>query len=777
MPRSRLPSISCLALLLLTLLPLAAAMAARGVDLVQAQAFFPEADRVGAVEGEPPAAAVYRGGELLGYVFHSIDVAPIPAYSGKPVDVLMGVDTAGIITGAEVIEHHEPILLVGIPEQKLYDFAHHYTGKSVTDRVRVGAGTREGVQYVDAITGATVTVMVVNEVIMQSARKVAKSRNLLDGGPGQQPSAAPEAGPASIPMDRFEQRGWTFLTGNGAIRRLHLTRGQVDQAFAGTEAEGVGTAPPEARDETFIDLYYTYLSAPTIGRNLLGESQYNWLMNELQPGEHAVAIMANGRYSFKGSGYVRGGIFDRLQISQQDRTITFRDLDYYRLSDVYAEGMPRFQEMAIFIIRDAQSFDPGQPWQVELLVSRATGPLESAFTTFSGGYQLPEAYLERPAPPPQPVQPVQPQVAAQTVPATPGSGLAQLEALEAEAEPIWVTVWKERVFSITVLLLGLVVLTLILIFQDNLARRPRLLYYLRTGFLLYTLFFIGWYALAQLSVVNVLTFVNAVFRDFKWDTFLIDPLMFILWSFVAMTLLLWGRGVFCGWLCPFGALQELVNDLARRFKVRQWELPFAVHERLWAVKYLILLGLFGVSLQSMAEAEKLAEVEPFKTAITLRFQREWGFVFYALVLVAISAVQRKAFCRYVCPLGAALAIPARIRLFDWLKRHKECGSPCQICANECEVQAIHPGGQINPNECHYCLDCQVTYWNDRKGPPMIARRKRREKAAGARRSVKRMEEALGAKSGLEEIAVKVEQAKTPGQPSRRPMPGVPLRRG
>ena len=62
-------------------------------------------------------------------------------------------------------------------------------------------------------------------------------------------------------------------------------------------------------------------------------------------------------------------------------------------------------------------------------------------------------------------------------------------------------------------------------------------------------------------------------------------------------------------------------------------------------------------------------------------------------------------------------------------RRKECGRPCQICANECEVRAINQIGQINFNECHYCLDCQVTYNNDRKCPPLVERRKKRERAA------------------------------------------------
>jgi NosR/NirI family nitrous oxide reductase transcriptional regulator len=161
-----------------------------------------------------------------------------------------------------------------------------------------------------------------------------------------------------------------------------------------------------------------------------------------------------------------------------------------------------------------------------------------------------------------------------------------------------------------------------------------------------------------------------------------------------------------------------------------------VHERLWALKYLILLGLFAVSLHSLPEAERLAEVEPFKTAITLRFLRDWPFVLYAVALLAGALIVRKLFCRYLCPLGAALTFPGRFRIFDWLRRRKECGHPCQTCAVECEVGAIKPTGEIIANECHYCLDCQVTYWNEHKCPPLVEQRKRRERREQAKRAVR-----------------------------------------
>ena len=123
----------------------------------------------------------------------------------------------------------------------------------------------------------------------------------------------------------------------------------------------------------------------------------------------------------------------------------------------------------------------------------------------------------------------------------------------------------------------------------------------------------------------------------------------------------------------------------------------------------------------------------------LHFNRSGVYFWYAAGLLLIALFCRKFFCKYLCPLGAALAIPAPLRIFDWLRRRKECGRPCQICAIQCEVQAIRPTGEINPNECHYCLDCQVTYWDDHQCPPLSEKRIRREKSRAALERIRKAE--------------------------------------
>jgi NosR/NirI family nitrous oxide reductase transcriptional regulator len=132
----------------------------------------------------------------------------------------------------------------------------------------------------------------------------------------------------------------------------------------------------------------------------------------------------------------------------------------------------------------------------------------------------------------------------------------------------------------------------------------------------------------------------------------------------------------------------------------------------------------------MAFAEQLAEIEPFKTVVLLRFMREWPFVLFALGLLTAGLFIERFYCRYLCVLGAALAIPGRGRMFDWLKRRKQCGYECQLCAKKCRSRPSIRWGQINPNECLYCMHCQVIYWDDHTCPPLVMKREGRGKKGG-----------------------------------------------
>ncbi len=667
---------------------------------------FPGADRIGPPEGKPTIARAYAADKMIGYVYLTTDIVNTRGYSSKPIDILVGLTLEGKIVGVKLVEHHEPIVLIGIPEAKVQRFIDGYIGQNyVKEPPRPGAPPP-----VDIISGATVTLMVIGDSIPRSVLAVARNYGI---GQEAQTHAAPVEHRV-IDMEKTGIQSWDELLKTGAVSALRVSVADVNKAFEATGRQGAIDHPePGDPKDTFIDLYAAVVSVPTIGRSLLGDSDYNYLRDRLKPGQQAILVAGNGRYSFKGSGYVRGGVFDRIEVVQDENSFRFTDLDHQRLADIMAAGAPGFREIALFTVPTNAVFDPTAAWRLQLSVQRIINVKEKAFTAFVLNYQLPAAFtkVETPATPA-----AQPASTAASSSAAPTQAPA---AAQDNAPALWKQIWKAKTTQIIVISIALLALIGVFFFQNQLVKNEVIYRRFRTGFLIFTLFWIGWYAQAQLSVVNVLTFTTSLRTDFSWEYFLMDPIVFILWIATAMSLIFWNRGAFCGWLCPFGALQELTNQLAQKLHIPQIKVPHGLNTRLAGLKYIIFLILFGISLYELGLAEKFSEVEPFKTAIILKFIREWPFVIFAVVLLLAGLFIERFYCRYLCPLGAALAIPARLRIFDWLRRYKTCGNPCQLCAVDCPVQAINPEGDINPNECIQCLNCQQLYHNEKRCPHLI----------------------------------------------------------
>jgi NosR/NirI family nitrous oxide reductase transcriptional regulator len=120
-------------------------------------------------------------------------------------------------------------------------------------------------------------------------------------------------------------------------------------------------------------------------------------------------------------------------------------------------------------------------------------------------------------------------------------------------------------------------------------------------------------------------------------------------------------------------------------------------------------------------------VEPFKTTFLVGvLHRSWPFVLFWSVLLGLSLFIERPFCKYLCPLGASLAIPSTFRWWG-LKRKQECG-PCKACEVGCASQAIDAQGRIDQRECLLCLDCMVMYYDDHACPPLAKERKKRTSA-------------------------------------------------
>ncbi|RLA43517.1 MAG: hypothetical protein DRQ97_12680, partial [Gammaproteobacteria bacterium] len=347
---------------------------------------FADANRIGEAEGEPPAAAVFEDDEQLGFVFLTSDYVNSTGYSGKPIHQLVVLDMDGVVRKVLLVEHHEPIVLIGIPEKRIVAVLDNYIGTNIGQMVRGELGEPK----VDVVTGATVTVMVMDDNILRSAIAVARAHHLSGLAPRRK-----RVGPtASINPDIIAVEDWQTLLDEAAVQQLKLTLGQVNAAFeASGDPLAVKAAEEGPADETFIELYTAIVSIPAIGRSLLGEAEYKNLIGKLEPDQQAILVAGGGRYSFKGSGYVRGGIFDRFQVVQGDALIRFHDYEHKRLRRIAASGAPKLKDVDLFVVPTDQGFDGAMPWQLELLVGRLTGPTKKSFLNFDLLYTPPDKYL------------------------------------------------------------------------------------------------------------------------------------------------------------------------------------------------------------------------------------------------------------------------------------------------------------------------------------------------------------------------------------------------
>jgi NosR/NirI family transcriptional regulator, nitrous oxide reductase regulator len=639
---------------------------------------YPGAERLGPEEGSPPAIAVYRGDTIVAYIFSTLDIIAAPGYSVIPFDVIAGVEPNGRITGAKVVFHREPYVYQDAVRQPQLDrFLEAEAGVPLN-----GSPSQLPPNFV---AQATITARLMRAAVHDTARMVLHTRL------GRQVVTMP-----TLDVERFELKSWNQLIAEGSVARLRVTSGEVAAALAKL---GAADATPEVPlgkpDELYSEVFFGLLTPAAIGGNLLGVRNFEEYRQRIPQGRHVLFFASNGPYDFHGTHdwwKEYNYRFDRIRIVQDGHAIGFVHGDYQKLLTGAAEGLQSQQEAGLFTLPANAPFDPVKPWRLELLVNAAEPAVTVAFPL---EYKLPAAHI---------LMPDEPAVAA------------------------WVEAWRDARLNVAILAALLAALTAIFVFQGQLSRSRLGHRLVRVGFLSVVLVWLGWIAGAQLSIVNVINYVQAPFRGFDVGFYLTEPLMVMIAAYTLVSVVLIGRGVFCGWLCPFGALQELLAQASRALGVPQWNPSAALEKRLWMGKYIAAAAVLLLVLSGIDGSGVSAEIEPFKTAITSKFTRAWPYVVYAGVLLGIGLFSERAYCRFLCPLGGVLAALDRLHLIDLLKRRPECGNPCHLCERSCPVRAIEPSGKIIMAECFQCLDCQVEYYDDKRCPPLVQAARRREEA-------------------------------------------------
>ncbi len=626
------------------------------------------------------------GGLHAGYVFETEPRAPLPGFAGAPINVLVSLDLEGNYIDARLLHHNEPIFVSGLGNPAFEAFFAQYRGLNIADTLVVGTpygGAAEGgaLVYLDGVTKATASVRIAHESILAATTQIAREKmHGVAAGPPARPD--PEVD---------EQLSWQDLLDQGLAQRVVVTNAEIDAAFAGTlwaKDDPDATAFPEA---PYLDLWIVDLGPPSIARAALSAKGLKELQGflEISDFDEPILLIEAGRHGLVAEDFVRNTSPDWLRAEQFGLPIALRDSDL--LIDLHPDLPEPLQDATAMILRTDRrlGFDPAQEWILHVQALRAHG----SFMPQIGSHEFAIPHV------------------------TDARFFTRPEAPKIRAP--WQTALLERRTDMAVVAVAMLALFALLGPGLRWFAARRHFTALRLGALAVMTVFVGWWGQGQLSIVTVTGTLRAVLEGGSLVFLLYDPFSLAVWGAAVVGFVLWGRALFCGWLCPFGALQEFAHHLGRLLRLPQINPNPDWDKRLKWLKYGVLASLLALAIWAPGQLDKAAEVEPFKTAITTFFVREWYYVAYAAGLLLLSMVLFKGFCRYLCPLGAVMAIGGLLRGRAWIARRADCGSPCQLCTVRCAYGAIDRKGRVDYAECFGCLDCVKIHDDPRQCVPLV----------------------------------------------------------
>jgi NosR/NirI family transcriptional regulator, nitrous oxide reductase regulator len=213
--------------------------------------------------------------------------------------------------------------------------------------------------------------------------------------------------------------------------------------------------------------------------------------------------------------------------------------------------------------------------------------------------------------------------------------------------------------------------------------------------------YLGFYKSQLISIVNVFGLLGGNLPIFRHSL-----AWYLLAVVTVVSTVLWGR-VYCGRVCAFGAFTQLIDRVVpARWQVK---IPRVVERRASLIKYVVLGGAIAYFLATK-DPLIYPYIEPFWM---FGLHQSTGLWIALGALLLATVFVRNAYCRFLCPVGAALGVLSKLTVFR-IKRWKEC-THCRICEKACEWGAIR-GPHIVLTECVRCDDCERLYEDTAKCP-------------------------------------------------------------
>ena len=309
-----------------------------------------------------------RTGKEAGYIFETEPLAPLPGFSGAPINVLVTLDRDGKFLRAELLEHNEPIFVSGLGEAPFHEFVRQYNGLSIFDSITVGVPYGTGAQdgsgqvYLDGVTKATASVRIAHESILAASLAVARERMQgLAGGPS--PSPKREAGP---------ELDWNALVEEGIAKHVTITNAELQSAFAGTlweDDDAEALAEPQG---DYLDLWVIDIGPDAIAQAVLDNETQAARDELLSVATFAepLLLLANGRHGLVSEEFVRNTAPDLLLAEQGGLPIALRHAD---IEVQTAEGVPNFEHRLMLRTDRRLGFNPTQDWDLIIRAIRRHG--------------------------------------------------------------------------------------------------------------------------------------------------------------------------------------------------------------------------------------------------------------------------------------------------------------------------------------------------------------------------------------------------------------------
>lgn len=159
---------------------------------------------------------------------------------------------------------------------------------------------------------------------------------------------------------------------------------------------------------------------------------------------------------------------------------------------------------------------------------------------------------------------------------------------------------------------------------------------------------------------------------------------------------------FCSWICPFGAVQEWLGKVGRRLFKRQLALPRRIDVPLRNLRYVVLALIVYMTIR--AASLWFAAYDPFKIMFGFEIETTLGWAILAATIL-VSLVIDRAWCKYLCPLGAVITLVAKVSPLK-LQRNADICVDCNLCTRACPVRIDVAHLSVAPQaECVKCLEC------------------------------------------------------------------------